>query len=124
MLALFSAKVHHPTLWRFNCSNASRNKSWVTSVPYPLHHLSFSPMHNPMSALVYLRAKEWNLIEHHPMAFPPDFSSIIYRRTSGSSPFRSFSHSASRDAIDFTWSGLDPETIIHSSSFSHSSIDL
>src|SRR5260370_28822305 len=81
-------------------------------------------MHNPMSALVYLRAKEWNLIEHHPMAFPLDFSSIIYRRTSGSSPFRSFSHSASRDTIDFTWSGWERESIMSSSSFCHFRRDL
>ncbi len=119
MLALFSVKVHHPTLWRFNCSNVSRSSICVTSVPYPLPHLSFSPMHSPMSALVYLRAKEWNLIEHHPMAFLLDFSSIMYRRTSGSSPFRSFSHSASRDTIDFTWSGWERESIMTSSSFCH-----
>src|SRR5438132_8610321 len=72
MLALFSAKVHHPTLWRFSCSNASSSRSLVTSVPYPLSHLSFSPMHKPRSALWYLRAQVWNLIEDHPMAFPLD----------------------------------------------------
>src|SRR5438094_6459350 len=59
-------------------------------------------MHKPRSALWYLRAQVWNLMEDHPIAFPLDFSWIMYRRTSGSSPFRSFSISASIDTIDFT----------------------
>src|SRR5437870_10583676 len=106
MLALFSAKVHHPTLCRFNCSNASSSRSFVTSVPYPLPHLSFSPLHKPTSALWYLRANVWILIEDHLIAFPLDFSWIIYGRTSGSSPFSPFSFSASLDTFDFTWSGM------------------
>src|SRR5207253_5850469 len=119
MLALFSAKVHHPTLWRFSCSHASSSMRLVTSVPYPLSHLSFSPMHKPRSALWYLRAQVWNLIEDHPIAFPLDFSWIMYRRTSGSSPFRSFSISASIDTIDFTWSGMDRASVMTASSFCH-----
>src|SRR5438445_10322272 len=101
MLALFSAKVHHPTLWRFSCSNASSSRSFVTSVPYPLPHLSFSPMHKPRSALWYLRAHVWNLIEDHPMAFPLDFSWIMYRRLSWSFPFRFFAFFSSFVTIHF-----------------------
>src|SRR5207253_7185400 len=102
MLALFSAKVHHPTLWRFSCSNASSSRSFLTSVPYPLPHLSFSPMHKPRSALWNLRAHVWNLMEYHPMAFPLDFSWIMYRRSSGSYLFISFSFSSYIVTIVFT----------------------
>src|SRR5207247_10414440 len=87
-------------------------------------HVSFAPFvllsnAQPKFSVVVSASPVWNLIEDHPIASPLDFSWIMYRRTSGSSPFRSFSISASIDTIDFTWSGMDRASVMTSSSFCH-----